>query len=279
MSVLNSERTLREAIASLRAQTVDDWHLLIADDGSTDRSVAIAEGAAASDGRISVTRGEHRLGTATRLNELIDHADSPLVARMDADDVSYPGRFERQLAFLDRRPDVDVVGSAVVVFGAGGAAIGKRAAPADHRDICARPASGFRLFHPTWLGRTEWFRRFRYDPAAERCEDQDLLYRAYRSSVFANVGEPLVGYREERLRLRQLLMGRSNLTRRSAGDLWQRGHRLAAAATVAEQLAKGGTDALAVTTGLDHRLLRHRARPLSDGERADWDGVWASSSR
>jgi glycosyltransferase involved in cell wall biosynthesis len=279
MSVLNAERTLEAAIASVRAQTLEDWRLLIADDGSTDRSLAIAREAAAADTRIRAFEATGRHGTATRLNELVDMAETPLFARMDADDVSYPSRLEQQVAFLDGHKDVDLVGSEMVVFGSEGRAIGKRTAPAAHAAICARPASGFRLFHPTWVGGTGWLRRFRYDPAAIRCEDQDLLYRAYRTSTFANLTVPLVGYREDRLAFRRISTGRLNLTRRTTADLWRRGERLGAVATVVEQIGKAGADAVAMGTGLDHRLLRHRAGRMSDAERAEWDQVWASSSR
>jgi glycosyltransferase involved in cell wall biosynthesis len=279
MSVLDAERTLPAAIASLRLQTFTDWELLIADDGSTDASLAIAEEAAAADGRISVTAAPERRGLARSLNELVDGAAAPLLARMDADDVSYPQRLERQVAFLDGHRDVDLVGAAMTVFRDGGAAIGKRTAPTEHGDICRRPASGFRLFHPTWLGRTDWFRRFGYDPAAVRCEDQDLLYRAHRTSTFANIAEPLVGYREGRLGFRRISAGRANLTRRTTADLWRRGHRLAAAGTMAEQIGKAGADAIALGTRLDHRVLRHRAGRISDAERAEWAAVWSSSSR
>jgi glycosyltransferase involved in cell wall biosynthesis len=276
MSVLNAEQTLRPAIASLRAQTYEDWELLILDDSSVDRSAEIAAQAAAGDERIRAIEGGARNGLAVRLNELLDAARSPLFARMDADDIAYPERLERQVAYLESHPEVDLVGSSMLVFGVGGIALGKQSVPVDHDAICARPASRFRALHPTWVGRLDWFRRYRYAPEALRWEDQDLLYRSYRSSVFANLSEPLLGYREQRLVLQNLLLGRLNRVRVTRRRSWPEGRRVQALAAVGEQFAKGCLDAVAVATGLDHRLLRQRARPLSESERAKWSEVWAA---
>ena len=278
MSALNAELTVGAAIASVQAQTLRDWEMLVIDDGSTDRTVEVARAAAGGDARIRVMTDPVQRGTAKQLNQLVNIADTPVFARIDADDVAYPERLARQVEFLDENPEVDLVGSSLVVFGARGLPIGKRPAPPSHEQICARPQAGFPLFHPTWTGRIDWFRRYRYDTAAVRCEDQDLLHRSYRTSVFANLPEPLLGYREDHLRLRSLLLGLTNFTRRAAGAMWREGRRVAAAGAVGEQLAKAGLDTVAVTTRLDHRLLRHRARPLSEAEVADWRAVWSAVS-
>ena len=87
----------------------------------------------------------------------------------------------------------------MIVFGGEDVARGVRRAPADHGRICAHVSSGFPLFHPTWLGRLEWFRQHPYDLRAHRCEDQDLLLRTHAASKFANVTTPLLGYYEDRL--------------------------------------------------------------------------------
>ncbi len=276
MTVLDSERTLPASLASLRAQTLTDWELLLVDDGSRDRSAQIIAEAALADPRIRVLPGGSRRGLSARLNELVDAADSPLLARMDADDIAYPKRLERQAAYLEAHAHVDLVGASMIVFGVDGHAIGKRAAPVGHHEITARPRAGFRLFHPTWLGRAEWFRRHRYSTRAVRCEDQDVLYRAHRTSVFANIGEPLLGYREERLVLRSLLAGRRTWVRVTGGRVWRERQRSAALALAASQIAKGSVDALAVASGLGHRLSPQRAGRMSAAEAQEWGRVWES---
>lgn len=276
MPILNAERTLPAALASIRTQTFPDWEMLLVDDGSEDLSAQIAAQAAAADPRIRVMAGGGRRGLSAQLNRLLDLARSPLLARMDADDVAYPQRLAHQVAYLHDHPQVDLVGAAMLVFGVDGQAIGKRVAPREHREICARPRAGFKLFHPTWLGRAAWFQRHRYSERANRCEDQELLYRAHRTSVLANIPEPLLGYREERLILRNLLTGRLNWTRAIGGRLWCDGHRGQALQIAASQSAKGSLDAISIGTGLGHRLLTQRAGRMSLREAQDWRQVWKS---
>jgi glycosyltransferase involved in cell wall biosynthesis len=276
MTVLNAERTLPAALASIRAQTFPDWELLLVDDGSEDRSAQIAAETATADPRIRVMPSGSRRGRSVQLNQLIDVARGPLFAVMDADDVAYPQRLERQVAYLHGHRQVDLVGAAMIVFGVDGRAIGKRAAPREHREICARPRAGFRLFQPTWLGRAEWYRRHRYSERALRCEDQDLLYRSHRTSVFANIDEPLLGYREERLIMRKLLVGRLSWTRVTGGQLWREGQHGHALQIAASQIAKASVDAIAVGTGLGHRLSPQRAGRMSVKEAEEWRQVWES---
>lgn len=274
MSVRNAETTVSRALTSLLNQTLDSWRLLVVDDGSTDRTPQIVTAIARADSRVELIREQTSRGLPRRLNEILDRATGAYFARMDADDIAYPDRLERQLAFLDSNPAVDVVGSPMIVTRADGSAIGIRHAPPRHDDICARPHSGFPLFHPTWFGRLDWFRRFRYEPSAQRCEDQELLLRAYRSSRYANLTEPLLGYSEDRLAWRKLAIGRWNFMRFAAADSWRSGRRLQTIAICAEQASKGIVDALAIATHTESQLLGHRARPASATFEREWRRVW-----
>jgi glycosyltransferase involved in cell wall biosynthesis len=276
MSVRDGAATLRACIASVRAQTHTDWELLIRDDGSRDASAAIVAEAAAADPRIRAIGDTSRRGTATSLNELIAAARGPLFARMDADDVCFPARLERQVGHLRTHPEVEVVGCSVVVFGSGGHPIGIRRAPVGHEAITRRPLSGFRLFHPTWLGRLEWFERWGYTPDARRWEDHDLLYRAYRDSVFDNLPEPLLGYREEQLALRVILSDRLQAGRGTMGHLVREGRPGGALAALGIQLAKGALDVVALGSGLGYRLLPQRAGPISPAAATEWQAVWSA---
>jgi glycosyltransferase involved in cell wall biosynthesis len=93
-----------EMLESVRAQSLSDWELLVVDDGSTDDTVAIVEGAAASDERVRLVRRSASGGPYAAANEGLRHARGRYVARLDADDVSVPHRLERQVAFLDAHP-------------------------------------------------------------------------------------------------------------------------------------------------------------------------------
>lgn len=281
MPVYNAGRFLRAAVTSIVRQTFTDWELLIIDDGSTDD--AIADIADIADARIRVLRDGANRGLAARLNEAIDLAQGQYFARMDQDDISYPDRLARQLAEIGRHPELDLVAVRCVAIDERDEPVGAWPSALDHEDICARPWMGFYLPHPTWLGKTEWFRRHRYaKPGPYFCEDQELLLRSYATSRFATVADILFAYR---VRNRPNL-SKSFKTRRTLFGL-QLGHFLA--------VRKPGSAALAalmfgvrVASDLWHGIrqlfapdsARHpRAADLSHDDRMRWLAVRAAVTR
>ena len=269
----NAQRTLALALRSILWQTYANWELLVLDDGSSDATIAIAKSFA--DPRIRVLADGSWLGLAARLNHGIDVARGSLLARLDADDVAFPERLEHQVQFLQVHPEVDLVGAGAVVFGDDGHAFGLFPAPPTHREICRRPWSGFHLPHPTWMGRTAWFRRFRYRPEQDRAaQDQDLLLRSFRFSTFANLPETLIGYRQHELSWRKFARSRVQWARAALREARARRNWYAMIAVPAVQLAKGAYETAVIGVGLGRRLLRHRALPMSQEQRQRWDRLW-----
>ncbi|MEM5427373.1 glycosyltransferase family 2 protein [Cupriavidus oxalaticus] len=206
----NAEHTLDLALRSLLTQTFEDFEVLVLDDGSTDGTVAVAKGIA--DPRVRVIEDGRRLGLARRLNVGIDMACGRYIARMDADDVSFPERFARQVGFLDAHPDVDLVGCRAVAFRSDGEILGLLPFAGSHEAMCARPWRGIPLPHPGWMGRREWFIRYHYGlPEVMRAEDQELLLRSHAESRFACLEEVLLGYRQGSFNLRKTLLARRSL--------------------------------------------------------------------
>ena len=272
MPVRNCQETLQLAIRSLLAQTYLHWELILIDDGSSDETLRIAQSFA--DPRIKIhSDGEWR-GLPARLNQAIALSQGKYFARMDGDDVAYPERFERQVSYLKQHPGVDLVGARVMVFGLDGIPLGKRTVPETHAAICARPIAGFPIVHSTYVGRLEWFQHYGYRQIAVRCEDNDLLLRAYRFSRFANVPEILLGYREERIDLKKILTGRWFSAQALAREFRRQQRPGLAVRAVVEQILKAVLDCVAVGSGLNYRLLRHRAQPITDTERCEWEHVW-----
>ncbi len=117
MPVKNASRWLGEALASILAQSDRDWELIAVDDGSSDKSLAMLESAAVRDRRIRVVEvaGRER-GIAAVLNRAFAASVSPLIARMDADDLSHPGRLAAQRTFLESHTDLFAVGCFVEAF-------------------------------------------------------------------------------------------------------------------------------------------------------------------
>ena len=97
--------TLEEAIQSILSQTYNHWELLLLDDGSTDGSSHLAQMYAALDSRIKHHYLDHG-GIVKTLNTGIQLSNSPLIARMDADDISLPERLDKQVQYLGQHPDI-----------------------------------------------------------------------------------------------------------------------------------------------------------------------------
>jgi glycosyltransferase involved in cell wall biosynthesis len=272
MPFYNAERTIRASIRSILLQSYPHWELLLCDDGSTDASRELAR--SFDDPRIVVWGDQRRLELGARLNECIERAAGEYVARMDADDIAYPRRLEKQLRFLEAHPEVDLTGGWAVLFADTGAPVGKRADPAAHGEIARWPLYSFKLIHPTFMGNAAWFRRYRYRADAIRCEDHDLLFRACASSRFANLPEIVLGYRQGSIDLRKRLRSR-RMWCRCAGRYLNGAGRFRVAAVEA---LKACRDAVAVAAHADGAWLRSRSAVLSAEELREWRQVWDSVS-
>lgn len=194
LPVYNAGRYLRAAVLSIVGQTFTDWELLIIDDGSTDDAIrGIAD---LGDPRIRIVRNPRNLGLAATLNVGIDLARGEYFARMDQDDVAYPERLAKQFATLRRDPRLDLIAVRCLTISADDEPVGLLPWALSHEALTARPWLGFYLPHPTWMGRTAWFRSHRYHlPEIHLSEDQELLLRSHAHSRFATVPEVLFGYR------------------------------------------------------------------------------------
>ena len=109
MPVYNAEKFLAEAIDSILQQSFSDFEFIIIDDCSTDSSVAIIE--SYKDARIRLYRNNVNSGISYSLNRGIELATTELIARMDADDVSYPQRLQIQYDYLLAHPECAMVSS------------------------------------------------------------------------------------------------------------------------------------------------------------------------
>jgi glycosyltransferase involved in cell wall biosynthesis len=276
MPIHNCEQTIAVAVRSLLNQTFENWELLLIDDGSTDQTVALAR--SFSDPRIHVLADKSHRGLVFRLNQAIDLSRGRYFARMDGDDVSYPERLRLQVEYLEKHPEIDLLGGGILIFGQDGEVLGTREARTSHGDICRRPWAGFYFAHPTWMGKTEWFQQHRYRFDALRCEDQDLLLRTHERSRFAALPEIVLGYREEALSVRKILTGRRSFLRSVIREAARRRRYAIALSAIVEQSVKGFVDCVAIGTGFNYRILRHRALPAGEREKKHWAKVWTEVS-
>ena len=194
MPVYNPDHTLRASVVSLIQQDLESWELLIVDDGSkNDIHELIGD---LLESRITIIKDGINLGLARRLNQCIDLAKGVYFARMDQDDISYSTRLSRQVDFLERHIDVDLLATKALAIDGNDEAIGVLPFALTHEDLLAKPWRGIRMPHPTWMGRLSWFRSNKYQiPPLFLSEDQELLLRASRSSCYATIDEILFAYR------------------------------------------------------------------------------------
>jgi glycosyltransferase involved in cell wall biosynthesis len=277
MPVFNCERTVGAAICSIQAQTFQDWELIVIDDGSCDRTLAVAT--TFDDPRIRLVKGGENLGLPARLNEAVALSRGRYFARMDGDDISYPARLEQQLAYLRQNPEVDLLGGAISIFDGKGELIGIRAARLTHEDICGTWWRHHTLAHVTWMGPIEWFRKNPYCPNALTTQDRELLMRTQRHSRFAAIPDILVGVREPTISLKKIIPTRWTFVEVILREEIQHRQIVFGALSALAEVAKLLLDIFAVGTGLNYHILRHRATPTLDpAVTAEWQSVWNLTS-
>jgi glycosyltransferase involved in cell wall biosynthesis len=197
MSIYNVGKEFRDSILSIKKQTFKDWELVIVDDGSSNDPVKFIKDLL--EPRIKILQDGKNMGIAARLNQIIDIAKGSFFARMDHDDISFPERFEKQINMLRQQPELDLISTRAIVIDENNKALKLFPFKSSHSEICAKPWLGFYFPHPSWMGKTEWFKKHRYKtPAPYLCEDQELLLRTYKNSRFQTLNEFLLGYRTKK---------------------------------------------------------------------------------
>jgi hypothetical protein len=139
---------------------------------------------------------EQGLPLIESLNLGLARARARLIARMDADDVARPDRFAKQVAFLERHPDVVALSGAVDVIDEGGRYVETIAFPtlpaAIADELIHRPI----VVHPSAMARTAALREIGgYRPIARYAEDYDLWLRLAERGAIANLPDVLLSYR------------------------------------------------------------------------------------
>ncbi|TVQ31347.1 MAG: glycosyltransferase [Phycisphaeraceae bacterium] len=196
LPVYNAGAFLEEAVESVLAQSRADFELLALDDGSNDGSTDVLRRFEAMDPRVRVV-SRPNAGLVRTLNELIELASAPLLARMDADDVCLPDRLRAQVEFLDANPDVVCIGGAVVFIDESGRVL-HRPAPVrgdmavQREALCGRTP----ICHPASMFRAEAIRKVGgYRASTWPAEDLDLWLRLGELGALDNVPECVLQYR------------------------------------------------------------------------------------
>lgn len=207
MPCFNAADTLSEALESLTSQTLVDFELIAVDDGSSDATASILKQWAVMDARIRPIFQPHS-GIVVALNNGWHACQSPLIARMDADDLACPERLERQVAFLGMNPEIGVVACCVEGYPQEEVRQGfmiyldwQNSLLTDV-DIRREMFVESPLAHPSVVIRQEWLSRVGGYQDHGWPEDYDLWLRLYLAGArFAKLPEFLLHWREHPQRL------------------------------------------------------------------------------
>jgi glycosyltransferase involved in cell wall biosynthesis len=197
MPVYNAEQYLSAAVESILNQSFIDFEFVIINDGSTDQSLQILESYAARDPRIRLI-SRPNTGYTKALNETLALARGVYYARMDADDMSFPDRLRKQVAYLDANPDCLVVGCRVELIDPEGQVLGEvcRFESHDQIDAAHLAGQGGVIVHPSATMRLDAVKQIGgYHLHNEPAEDLDLLLRLAENGRLAKLPDVLFQYR------------------------------------------------------------------------------------
>lgn len=198
MGIYNCESTLEEAIESIINQTYTNWEMILCDDASTDNTLSIARSYAKKYKNIKIIRNKRNMGLNYTLNHCLKYASGIYIARMDADDLSVPERFEKLVGFLDSHPNIAIVSSLMTCFDEKGV-WGETTAIERPTNLDFAKRTPFA--HAASMVRKEAFdavKGYAVDKRLLRVEDYDLWIRMYAAGYRgANILEPLYKVRDD----------------------------------------------------------------------------------
>jgi glycosyltransferase involved in cell wall biosynthesis len=257
--VYNREPYVGKALESVLAQTFADFEVLVIDDGSTDRSRQVVQ--AYRDPRVRLVCHEHNQGIPRTRNTGIDGARGAYLAFLDSDDIAYPTRLAKQVAFLDCHPDHAAVGAWVDWMDETGRPLGR----VNRRPLAAQDVAALRLFrqgieNTASMARTAILREYRHDENFDVSEDFELWARVAAKHGIANLPEVLV---RRRAHIQQTSHGKDEPTRRYRQAIYASQLRALGIAIQEEDLQR-------------HYLLRPmlKSRFTPDREYVDWAEAW-----
>lgn len=191
LPVYNSERYLAEAIESVLAQSFKSFELIIINDGSKDKSLSIIQHYMHADERVRLINRNNK-GLVYSLNEGILLSKGRFIARMDADDICLPTRFEEQLTYMEKHK-LDVCGSWIQPFNQS-KKLKKRKLPISHSEIIVSSLFHCSFAHPSVMIRKTVFKNLKYEnvPAEDYLLWCKIILEGYK---VGNIPRVLLEYR------------------------------------------------------------------------------------
>jgi len=190
MPVYNGQKYLKEVMKSIVNQTFRNFEFLIINDGSIDKTEKILEQYKEKDVRIKVLNRKQNIGLTKSLNEGLKIARGEYIARIDVDDISEPGRFEKQVKYLDKHPEVSFIGTWSYIIDENGKIVGKERVPIEDREIRKKLIESNQFFSSSVMFRKECAKKVGfYREEFIRSQDYDIALRISEKYKVANIPE------------------------------------------------------------------------------------------
>jgi len=199
MSVFNCEKTLRQSIDSILAQTYTNWQFIICDDCSKDGTMDILEEYSNKyPDKFIIIQNEKNMRLPASLNHCLQYAQGEFCARMDGDDYVAPERFEKQVQYLQDNQEVHLVGTLMKAFGEEGFG---RVIPYNEFPDKYELRYGPCFSHASILTYTKVYQDlggYTVSPRTVRGQDYDLWFKFFAKGFKGvNLQEPLYYVRED----------------------------------------------------------------------------------
>lgn len=192
----NAENYISIAIESILKQTYTQFELIIIDDFSTDKTASIIKEFKKKDKRIVFFQNKKNLKLSKTLNKGIEMAKGKYIARMDADDWSFPKRLEKQVDFLEKNAEIGIVGGSMQIMDENGKVYSKRTYALNDYEIRKKIYLYSPFSHPTIMIRKSIIEKVgNYNSQFNPAEDYELYFRIGELSQFANLDCFLIKYR------------------------------------------------------------------------------------
>ena len=190
MSVDNGMPYLKQAVESILNQTYKNFEFIIVDDASGDSSWNYLW--SLKDKRIKLIKNKRNLGLAASLNTALLKAKGEYIARMDADDISLPTRFDEQINFLAKNKSIDLCGTFAQLIDEKNRKVGELKYPSIPSEIKNKLILFNPIIHPTFFARKKFFRDLNgYREEFDGAEDYELLLRGSKVFQYANLPKEL----------------------------------------------------------------------------------------
>ena len=197
LPVYNSENYILECLESIKNQTMQNFEVILIDDKSTDKSLKITKCYLKNNlyGKFKIIRNKSNIGITRSLNKAFKISNGKYIARIDADDINKPDRFEIQFKYLEKNHDISIVGSNVEYIDKDSRFIHYSDLPLSHMDIKSSLFLYNPIIHSTIFFRKKIFSKYPYNEKFNTSQDYEMYCRIIHSHKFTNIRKSLVKFR------------------------------------------------------------------------------------